>query len=62
MLVDETEAVKALFRVGPALTVAVTAELTGRIEGGAAGFVLAVSPALSASVCLLATGSGNPDR
>ena len=62
MLVDATDVAKALFRVGPAETVAKTTELTGLIEGGAAGFVFAGSPARSASVCLLATGSDNPER
>ena len=62
MPVDEMEAADALFRVGPAETVATTAELTGRMEGGAACFVFAVSPGRSASVCLLAKGSDSPDR
>jgi len=46
---------------GPACNVFLTAPLTCRMVGGAAGFALGASPARSASVFLLGAGSGSPE-
>ena len=45
-------------RPGPAFAVALTAELTALVDGGAGGFFLMGSPAASTNVLLFGAGSG----
>ena len=59
---EETDDENDVVRGGPASVVALTAGLTILELGGAAGFVLIVSPALSTNVFRFGAGSGNDDR